>query len=183
MQPLLSHLREATQASHEMLDAAFGSLDMSDRDDYARFLSGHAIGLAPMFAKFRSFVEGELGLGCPDYPAMLRTDLGMLDIDVDALPQVAAQGDLSSAATGYVVSGSRLGLTVMGRAGYWGRDHDTPSSYMEDTQGLAVWKAAAARLKETEMTEDEAAPERAAAVAAFDTFRAAFDASAAVAVR
>jgi heme oxygenase len=183
MQPLLSHLREATQASHETLDAAFGSLDMSDRDDYVRFLSGHAVGLAPMFAAYRSFVEDELGLPCPDYPAMLGADLAKLDIEVDALPHVKAQGDLSPAATGYVVSGSRLGLTVIGRSGYWGRDHGLPSSYMEDTQGLGVWKATAARLKQTEMTLDQAATERTAAVAAFDTFRAAFDASAAVAVR
>lgn len=183
MQTLLSHLREATHASHEMLDAAFGSLDLTGRDDYVRFLSGHAVGLAPMFAAFRSFVEDELGLACPAYPSMLRDDLAKLDVHADALPHVATQGDLSPAATGYVVSGSRLGLTVIGRAGYWGRDHGMPSSYMEDIQGLAVWKATAAHLKQTEMSEEEAAPERAAAVAAFDTFRAAFDASAAVAVR
>ena len=183
MQSLLSHLREATKASHETLDAAFGSLDMSDRDDYVRFLSGHSVGLAPMFAAFRSFVEDELGLVCPDYPAMLREDLAQLQVDASALPNVMAQGDLSPAATGYVVSGSRLGLAVIGRSGYWGRDHGVPSSYMEDAQGHAVWKATVASLKQTEMTEDEAAPERAAAVAAFDTFRAAFDASAAVAVR
>jgi heme oxygenase len=182
MQPLLSHLREATHASHEMLDAAFGSLDMTERGDYVRFLSGHAIGIAPMFAHFRAFVEDDLGRVCPDYPTMLRNDLGRLDVDIDALPRVAAQGALSPAATGYVISGSRLGLTMIGRAGYWGRDHGIPSSYMDDTGGLAVWKAAAAHLKQQDMSEDEAAPDRVAAVAAFDTFRAAFDASAAVAV-
>jgi heme oxygenase (biliverdin-IX-beta and delta-forming) len=183
MQPLLSHLRDATRASHEKLDAAFGSLQMAQRDDYVRFLSGHAIGLAPMFAAFCSFVEKDLGLACPDYPAMLRDDLAKLDINADALPRVPVQGDLSPAAIGYVVSGSRLGLTVIGRAGYWGRENGLPSSYMEDTQGLTVWKATAAHLKQQELSDEAAAPERAAAIAAFDTFRAAFDASATALVR
>lgn len=183
MQPLLSHLREATQASHELLDAAFGSLDMTERHDYVRFLRGHAVGLAPLFPTFRRFVEDDLGLACPDYSAMLRDDLAKLDVDIDALPRIPAQGDLSPAASGYVVSGSRLGMTVIGRAGYWGRDHGNPSSYMEDTQGLAVWKAAAAHLKQHELSAAEAASERAAAVAAFNTFRAAFEATAPATVR
>jgi len=183
MQPLLSHLRDATRTSHEVLDAAFGSLNMADRGDYVRFLSGHAIGLAPMFEPFRSFVEDELGMVCPDYPGMLRDDLARLDVDARTLPRVAVQGELSPIGTGYVVSGSRLGLTVIARGGSWGTEHGVPSSYMADTQGLAVWKAAAARLKQDDLSEDDAAPERAAAIAAFETFRAAFDASAAVAVR
>lgn len=183
MQPLLFHLREATAASHEMLDSAFGSLDMSDRNDYARFLSGHAMGLAPLFGHFRSFVEGDLGLECPDYPAMLRADLASLGIDAEDLPVVQQSAALSPTATGYVIAGSRLGLAAISRNGYWGRAHALPSAYMEDARGLAVWKDVAARLKQIVPDEAEAKREGAAAVAAFDTFRAAFAASASAKTR
>jgi heme oxygenase len=178
MQSLLSHLREATSASHETLDGAFGSLNLSDRADYVRFLSGHAIGMAPLFDSFRAFVEDDLQFDCPDFPAMLRADLAALDIDVDRLPRVAASGPLSASATAYVVAGSRLGLAMIRKNGYWGRAQDLPSSYMEDDAGREIWKHVVARLKERVPDEGEAEREGAAAVAAFDTFGAAFAASA-----
>lgn len=178
MQTLLTHLREATSASHALLDAAFGSLKMDDRADYARFLSGHAIGLAPLFNSFRVFVEQDLGTACPDYPEMLRQDLAALGIDRAQLPQVAAAGTLTPAATGYVMAGSRLGLAMIRRQGYWGAAHGHPSAYMEDERGLAIWKQAAGVLKQRELDDAQALAEREAAVAAFETFRAAFAASA-----
>lgn len=161
-----------------MLDADFGSLDLAKREDYARFLSGHAIGLAPLFESFHAFVQGELAMECPDYPAMLRTDLAALGIDSDDLPVLEQSPALSSTATGYVIAGSRLGLAAISRNGYWGRDHALPSAYMEDSRGLAVWKEAAAKLKQVLPDETQAARESAAAVAAFDTFRQAFAVSA-----
>lgn len=181
-QSLLVHFREATKASHETLDAAFGALDLSLRQDYVRFLGGHAIGMAPLFASFRSFVEGELGLHCPDYPAMLQADLAALDVDASTLATIEAASPLTPAGTGYVISGSRLGLAMIARKGYWGREHGLPSAYMDDQQGLAIWKQAAAHLKQDAPDEADAAHERDAAVAAFDTFRAAFAASASVVV-
>ncbi|MBB4859980.1 heme oxygenase [Novosphingobium chloroacetimidivorans] len=181
MQPLLTHLRDATAASHALLDAAFGSLEMSDRADYVRFLSGHAIGLAPLFGNFRAFVEDDLGLACPDYLGMLHQDLAALGIDGAELPRIAAAGGLTHAATGYVIAGSRLGLTMIRRQGYWGAAHALPSAYMEDERGLAIWKDAVGWLKQREL--DDAQAERNAAVAAFDTFRAAFDASATINAR
>lgn len=178
MQSLLFHLREATAASHEMLDTDFGSLDLADRGGYVRFLSGHAIGMAPLFASFRTFVEDELGMDCPDYPALLRADLAALGTDVDGLPALPRSPLLSATATGYVVAGSRLGLAAIGRNGYWGRAHALPSAYMEDSRGLSVWKEAATKLKAHMPDEAQADREAAAAVAAFNTFRAAFAASA-----
>jgi heme oxygenase len=178
MQQLLTHFREATRASHETLDAAFGSLNLAARDDYVRFLSGHAIGLASLARAFRRFVEDELDLACPDYVTMLREDLAQLGVDADALPQRAAAAEISPAAAGYVISGSRLGLAMLSGQGYWGRDNGVPSAYMEDTQGLTVWKAAVAHLKDAQPGDQDAARERRAAVAAFDTFRNAFEASA-----
>lgn len=183
MQTLLVHLREATAASHEALDASFGSLDLSGRDDYVRFLSGHAIGLAPLFGGFRAFVEDQLGLDCPDYPGMLRADLAAVGVDVGTLPVIEPSPVISPTATGYVVAGSRLGLAAISRNGYWGRAHDLPSAYMEDSRGLSLWKETAAKLKQIDAEDTRSAQESAAAVAAFDTFRDAFAASAAIGTR
>jgi heme oxygenase len=183
MQTLLIHLREATAPSHATLDGAFGSLDLGSRGDYVRFLSGHAIGMDPLFASFQAFVTRELGMECPDYPALLRDDLAALGVDAAQLPVVATVPELTPVGSGYVVAGSRLGLTMIRKQGYWGRDHALPSAYMEDDSGLAIWKAAAARLKQITPDEEDAAREGAAAIAAFDTFRAAFGASATEAVQ
>ena len=183
MQSLLHHLRQATAPSHDSLDAAFGSLDLKTRDGYARFLSGHAIGLAPLFDSFHSFVTRDLSMNCPDYRAMLHADLAALGIDADSLPELAKDTALSPRSSGYVIAGSRLGLTTLRRNGYWGQSQALPSSYMEDDSGLAIWKETAIRFKAIEPDADEAARESAGAVAAFDTFRAAFVASAPEAVR
>jgi heme oxygenase len=174
MESLLTQLRDATRASHATLDAAFGSLDLSRRDDYVRFLRGHAIGMAPLFASFQSFVECELGTTCPDYPAMLAADLASLD---EAAPAFAVEpaGPIANAATGYVIAGSRLGLAMIRKQGYWGRSNELPSAYMEDDLGLAIWKEAATRLKA--LPADETEREAKAAITAFDTFREAFAAS------
>lgn len=174
MQSLLTHLREATAASHATLDGAFGSLDLTARADYIRFLTGHAIGLASLFPAFRDFVARELGLACPEYSTMLRDDLAGLGIDANDLPSIEAPQQLTPKAAGYVVAGSRLGLAMIRKAGYWGREHALPSAYMEDDAGLAIWKAAAARLKLDMPDEAQAMRESAAAVSAFDTFRTAF---------
>jgi heme oxygenase len=183
MQSLLALFREATAASHETLDSAFGSLDLSARSDYVRFLRGHAIGMAPLHAGFCAFVEGELHGECPDYPAMLRSDLAALGVDNAQLPQVAAPAALSPPATAYVLAGSRLGLAMIRKAGYWGRDHGLPSAYMEDDAGRAIWKDLVARFKAKIPDPAQAARESAAAVAAFDTFREAFAASATAAAQ
>jgi heme oxygenase len=183
MPPLLSQLREATSASHASLDSAFGSLDLATKADYVRFLSGHAMGIAPLFASFRSFVEDELHLTCPDYPAMLHDDLAALGTDAVQLPRVSPSAALTPSAVGYVIAGSRLGLAAIRRHGYWGRVHDLPSAYMEDDLGLTIWKETAAKLKHIVPDETDAAHEAAAAVAAFDTFSDAFKASAIVLVR
>lgn len=178
MESLLSCYRVATKASHELLDSAFGSLDLSSRGDYARFLCGHAIGVEPIFGSFRVFVEDQLELACPDYPAMLSEDLARLGIDAGELPKVAPASVISESAAGYVLAGSRLGLASLARSGYWGRSNGLASTYMDDEQGLVIWRQLAAKLKQDIPDEARAKHEGAAAVAVFDTFREAFAASA-----
>ena len=175
METLLTQLREATRKSHATLDAAFGSLDLLRKEDYARFLRGHAIGMASLFVPFRRFVESDLGMNCPDYLAMLATDLSALG-PADDRASLEPAGAVTPAAAGYVVAGSRLGLAMIRKQSYWGRDHGSPSAYMEDDLGLAIWKEAATVLKARPADTSHAEPR--AAVVAFDTFRAAFAASA-----
>jgi heme oxygenase len=181
---LLSLLREATGPSHERLDASFGSLDLSSRDDLARFLAAHAIGLAPLFPVFRSFVEERLGLECPDYPAMLAADLAALGVDGDALPVLEAPAAIApigaEAGVGYVVCGSRLGLAMIRQRGYWGEAEGLRSAYMTDGRGHEAWKVLVSRLRGHAASPQAAEAARAAALAAFDTFSAAFSASGSV---
>lgn len=181
---LLSLLREKTGPSHERLDASFGSLDLARRDDLARFLAAHAIGLAPMFPVFRSFVEERLGLDCPDYPAMLAADLAALGIDADALPSLETPDEIApigaEAGVGYVICGSRLGLAMIRQRGYWGEAEGFRSAYMTDGRGHDAWKALVPQLRGQPATPPMAEAAQAAAMAAFDTFSAAFAASAGV---
>lgn len=183
MQSLLSIYRVATRDSHDSLDAAFGSLDLSSRADYIRFLCGHAMGLGSVFACFRRFVEEDLHLACPDYPAMLSEDLTKLGFEAHDLRPVSPAGEVSPSAAGYVIAGSRLGLAALARNGYWGRINALPSTYMEDQEGLTIWKHAAAKLKQEFPDEAHGERESICAIAVFDTFRDAFAASAPAAVR
>lgn len=178
MKFLLPSLREATRASHNSLDAAFGALDLHSRLDYARFLRGHAIGMASLYPAFSRFVTTELEQPCPNYLDMLALDLADLGEQIGQLPSVSVPDNLSDPAVAYVVSGSRLGLAVIRRNGYWGREHGLLSRYMEDEQGLAIWKEVSAWLKACEVDEHRASLEGDAAVAAFEIFREAFHASA-----
>lgn len=179
---MLSQLREATGPAHESLDASFGALDLSQRTGLARFLAAHAMGLEPLFPSFRAFVERELALECPDYPAMLRADLDVLG--VGELPTVPTPDGLDAAGAdaglSYVVCGSRLGLAVLRQRGYWGDSAGFRSTYMSDGRGHDAWKALVPVLRTRTFPPQEADAMRRAALAAFATFESAFATSARV---
>jgi heme oxygenase len=184
---LLSVLRGATGPSHERLDVSFGSLDLATQPGLTRFLAAHAIGLAPVFPMFSLFVEQQLGLECPDYPAMLRADLQALGTDTTAFPaldipaEIAGAAASPEAATGvsYVVCGSRLGLAMIRQRGYWGEAQGFRSAYMSDGRGHEAWRALVPVLKARQYTPAQADTAREGALAAFETFSRAFAASAA----
>jgi heme oxygenase len=185
---MLSGLRKATGAAHEQLDASFGSLDLATRSGLTRFLAAHAIGLAPMFPVFSAFVEQQLGLECPDYPAMLHADLRALSSDAASFPvldvplEIAGASASPEAATGigYVVCGSRLGLAMIRQRGYWGEAQGFRSAYMSDGRGHEAWRALVPVLKARQYTSAQADAARKGALAAFETFTRAFAASATV---
>lgn len=178
---VLSALRAATGAAHEKLDAAFGALDLGRKDDLARFLRGHAIGMRALFAPFRAFVESELELACPDYPAALRADLAALGEDAAHLPRLSSPwlaGDGAALGLAYVIAGSRLGLAMLRKRGYYGRSTGLRSHYMEDESGIAIWRALLAHMRDTELDDARIAAACAAARGTFTCFGQAFDTSA-----
>ncbi|TYC86402.1 biliverdin-producing heme oxygenase [Novosphingobium sp. BW1] len=175
---MLSHLRTVTRASHDRLDAAFGALDLSAADDCARFLSAHAIALKGLSTPFRRFVEEELDVPCPDFPAMLAADLTERGLAMEALlspePDPAVHAPCGGAGVAYVIAGSRLGNAVIRAEGYHGRDTGLPSRYMEDDTGHAVWKALSTWARARSFGQSEARAIEAAALATFAHFETAF---------
>lgn len=174
---MLPTLRAHTADAHAALDASFGSLALHERPDYVGFLRAHAIGLAPLFDSYQAFVANELAVPCPDFMGMLQQDLSELGEDFAGLPRLDVPDDLEASGVAYVVSGSRLGLTMIRRGGYWGQDNGLPSRYMEDETGLQVWKALLPWMKNRGARADEEAGAARAALVAFDTFGAAFASS------
>ncbi|WP_374412431.1 biliverdin-producing heme oxygenase [Novosphingobium colocasiae] len=178
---VLEALRCATGPAHDKLDAAFGSLDLTRRDDLARFLRGHAIGMAAIFAPFRAFVGGELHLSCPDYPAALRADLTELGEDTTTLPRISSPwlaADGAALGLAYVVAGSRLGLAMLRKRGYHGQSAGLCSRYMENESGIGIWQALLAHMRAATLDDAHIAAACAAARDTFACFAEAFDASA-----
>ncbi|HKX78488.1 MAG TPA: biliverdin-producing heme oxygenase [Novosphingobium sp.] len=174
---LLERLREATGPSHQRLDASFGSLALTDRADYARFLAAHFIGLASLMPLVQDFAERELAFTAPDMLSMLRQDLAELGPKAEDLPRMKAPPDLAPLGVTYVVAGSRLGLAMIRKQDYWGRGQGLASRYMEDEQGLALWRVLAVWLRTRAAPAADAARHCQSAITAFDLFGRAFDAS------
>lgn len=179
---MLPSLRTATSEAHTALDASFGALALQQRDDYQRFLRAHALGLAPLFETYSEFVTHELGIPCPDFMGMLHADLADLGENFEQFPLLSVPADLDAAGVAYVVSGSRLGLAMIRRSGYWGRDNGLPSRYMDDESGLVVWKALLTWMKQRQSSLEDDRRASHASLAAFDAFGRAFHASAVTSV-
>lgn len=169
---LLQSLRDATHECHQSLDGMFGTLDLENEADFLRFLTAHFMGTQALYPAFRNFVGNELCLPVPDFPAMLSEDLQSNRIAKDDLPRIDAGAGLAPAAVAYVLCGSRLGLAMLRKRGYWRGYGD--SRYMEDTAGLDIWRALLTWLGS--QAPNEAAREQmsASAVRCFDVFRDAF---------
>lgn len=179
---MLADLRASTSAAHERLDASFGSLDLTQEDGFIRFLRAHAVGMKCLFPAFADFVETTLGIDCPDLMGMLERDLQSLGIPLSEIPDIvpspALRADHSGAGVAYVVCGSRLGLEVIRRGGYWGSGTGFRSLYMEDDLGRACWKALVPWLRDAQPASQERDEVLAAAIASFEAFANAFAVSA-----
>lgn len=179
---MLQALRKATHESHEALDGLFGSLNLGEKDDFTRFLAAHYIGMRSLHPALRQFAHAELGVEAPDFPGMLRDDLSEASIHADELPRIAIEESLAPAAVAYVLCGSRLGLAMLKKRGYWRRD-ERESGYMEDTGGLDLWRLLLGWMKDRPADPPTLAALGASAVRSFDIFRQAFALSGATTMR
>ncbi len=155
------------------MDATFGLLDLSRRDDYRRFLAAHymaALSLQPLLA---GFAERHLKMTAPDYSALLEDDLAGLGVKPEQLPHLTLDMPDEPAAS-YVLIGSRLGMSMIRRQGYWGAATGRPSAYMEDDRGIVVWRRLLTWFAEQRMNPEVAAETLEAAQRCFDLFRSAF---------
>ena len=170
---LLQILRDATHHAHEEIDTAFSAIDLQSKSGYARFLTAHFMGITPIFPAMQSFAQNELGVSSPDLPALLRSDLTELGVDASTLPALRGPDDQAGAAICYVLGGSRLGVASIGAGPYWAKDQGIASRYMQDREGLAVWRKLTGWMREHSVSAGEADRQSASAIAAFDLFRSA----------
>jgi heme oxygenase len=143
-------LREGTAEAHDRVDAAFAGFDLRDREDYARFLRGHAEVVWPLEAA----VPGERIT--PDWEArkrghLLHEDLAFLrhpSESWDLAPLSAApaaqdpslrwddRDDAAVAGALYVLEGSRLGGRFLARQ----LPPDLPRAYLDADQPAEKWR-------------------------------------------
>jgi heme oxygenase len=173
---LHEYLRDGTRDAHAAVDAAFGSLDLTRRDDYVRFLTAHYMAVAPLQPVLAGFAKRHLDMAAPDYRALLGDDLAALNVKTEQLPLLEMDA-MDERGASYVLAGSRLGMSMIRRRGYWGATAGRPSDYMEDDRGIAVWKRLLTWFAEQRMKPEQAASTLEAARRCFDFFRIAFAAS------
>jgi heme oxygenase len=122
-------LRSATAPDHEAVDAAFAIFDLSDRDQYRRFLLAHA---RAVFAVEGALTDADRAVAWSSRRAMIERDLVAMGAAAPLAMALALPGDAAAAwGMAYVLEGSRLGGRLLARrvgAGlpvdYLGAAHD-----------------------------------------------------------
>ncbi|QDP18933.1 biliverdin-producing heme oxygenase [Sphingomonas xanthus] len=113
-----AELREATREAHDAIDAAFSALNLGERDDYAAFLTAHAMAFLPVEQALADSGADEL---FPGWLGARRADLLLADLDAlgIAVPppeQAPTYADRAALLGGlYVIEGSRLGGKLLRR--------------------------------------------------------------------
>jgi heme oxygenase (biliverdin-IX-beta and delta-forming) len=126
---LRNALRAGTADYHDVVDALFGRFDLSDRQQYGAFLSGHArvLGSAEMELE-RSGIDRLL----PDWPQRRRREMLLADLDFLGLPSppplalTPLTSDDALWGAAYVLEGSKLGGAMLAKR----VPAEFPSSYL-----------------------------------------------------
>lgn len=164
---LRSHLRTATMAAHDLLDAAMQAASgWQTRDDYARFLELQHAARAPLEDWLEAHAPVELHP--PRQTALIAQDLAALGHPVPP-PAAAfalapgARGDMLGAA--WVLAGSALGNRAIARqvqrigGGTW------PAAFLDHGAMLAFWQGLRERIEHrADASEAQGAARAAAAV-------------------
>ena len=140
-------LRERTGPRHDALDAAMSWLDLTDRQDYARFLT--------IQHRARSGIEAWLirnapsDLTPPPATGLIAQDLAALGMAEPDYHTFAGHGLIPASALGmvWVLSGSHLGNRAMLHdLGKNGADDDWPRAFLSDPASAAYFKRLLPRL-------------------------------------
>lgn len=143
----IDRLRAATGPDHDAVDAAFGRFDLTDRGDYAAFLTAHARALPAVEAALERFDALPMP---PHRREALAADLAALGIAMpEPLPFALADADAAWGAL-YVTEGSRLGgIMLAGRVGA-----GLPSAYLSARHEKGAWRALLAAIDAAVTTPD-----------------------------
>lgn len=128
-------LRDATGGAHDVVDAAFGTHDLSSPDAYRDFLRAHARALPPAEAVMAALPFART---LPPRASLLAADLAALGEPMP--PALAfAPGDDDAVRWGvlYVVEGSRLGGGLLARQ----VAASLPAAYLGAVHGAGQWRA------------------------------------------
>lgn len=161
------HLRAATMAAHDLLDAAMQAASgWQSRGDYARFLALQHAARVPLEAWLAA--NAPEGLRPPPQTGLLAADLVALGhpLPAPALPFPLSSRQAGSAlGAAWVLAGSALGNRAIAKAvtriggGQW------PTAFLGDGAMMAFWQGLRTRIERpASPAEAEGAAEAAAAV-------------------
>lgn len=167
---LRNALRAGTAEYHNVVDDLFGRFDLSDRQDYGAFLTGHARVLP---AVEQALEDGGIAGLLPDWPErrrteMLRSDLASLGLQIPpALAFGPLQGDDALWGAVYVLEGSKLGGAMLAKR----VPAELPATYLSHQGPKGSMKTFMDKLAETQASNEDQAI--AAARSVFAAFRSA----------
>lgn len=162
------HLKAATAEVHDRLDSLMSRFDLTQQDDYGRFLQAQAgaffgveaaleeAGVASVLADWRDRRRAE----------MLREDLAGLGLQIPApVTPPALAGEASILGAVYVLEGSRLGGAVLVRTA----PDTVPKKFLTPGNPL-LWREFVSVLDERLSSEGARAEAASAALNVFDIF-------------
>ena len=170
-QTLRQALRTATSAQHDRLDGRVTAMDLTDREDYRRFLSMQWMARAP--------IEAWLTERLPKAPPPLA---GLIARDLEAMGAPPPTGQLPFALPAgadpigacWAIAGSSLGnRSMLRRLAGSRKAGDVPTDFLADGAMTAYWQTLKPRLEAPAGDSNDAV---AAAEAVFATFIAAAEA-------
>lgn len=175
MHPARHHLRQATQAHHARVDAAFTVFDLADAAAYGRFLTVHARVLLPLEAALSG---NSTFVSLPASASRLRSqalkdDLDALRLPLPQSPPANLPADREAVAgICYVLEGSRLGGKILARR-VAAAPAPLPAAFLRQGEDQPLWQTFLGWLEGLPWTPEGLARATAAARTTFDGFLAA----------